>query len=73
MSFTEEALAAMAKEGANRKAGARGLRAIVEETMLDIMYEIPSIKNVRECVVGEEVVLKHEKPILLFEQSKKQA
>ncbi|MFO7750272.1 MAG: ATP-dependent Clp protease ATP-binding subunit ClpX [Desulfobacteraceae bacterium] len=71
--FTEEALAAMAKEGVNRKAGARGLRAIVEETMLEIMYELPSIKDVRECVVGEEVVSKQEKPILLFEQSQKQA
>ncbi|HKK90875.1 MAG TPA: ATP-dependent Clp protease ATP-binding subunit ClpX [Desulfobacteraceae bacterium] len=71
--FTEEALAAMAKEGVKRKAGARGLRAIVEETMLEIMYEIPSIRDVRECVVGEEVVLKQEKPILLFEQSQKQA
>ncbi|MEA1966791.1 MAG: ATP-dependent Clp protease ATP-binding subunit ClpX [Thermodesulfobacteriota bacterium] len=71
--FTDKALLAMAKEGVNRKAGARGLRAIMEETMLDIMYEIPSIANVRECVVGEEVVLKQEKPILLFEQSKKQA
>jgi len=71
--FTEEALAAMAKEGVNRQSGARGLRAIVEETMLDIMYEIPSIENIRECVIGEEVVLKKEKPILLFEPSKKQA
>ncbi|MEA2060536.1 MAG: ATP-dependent Clp protease ATP-binding subunit ClpX [Thermodesulfobacteriota bacterium] len=71
--FTEEALAAMAREGVNRQSGARGLRAIVEETMLEIMYEIPSIENIRECVIGEEVVLKKEKPILLFEQTKKQA
>ena len=71
--FTEEALAAMAKEGVKRQSGARGLRAIVEETMLEIMYEIPSIENIRECVIGEEVVLKNEKPILLFEQTKKQA
>ncbi len=73
LKFTDEALAAMAKEAVERQSGARGLRAILEETMLEIMYEIPSIKNVRECVVGEEVVLNHEKPILLFEQKKAQA
>ena len=45
----------------------------MEEIMLDIMYEIPSKENVQECVVGEEVVLKNEDPILLYEQPKKQA
>jgi ATP-dependent Clp protease ATP-binding subunit ClpX len=73
LQFTDEALAAMAKEAVARKSGARGLRAIMEETMLDIMYEIPSKKDVVECVVGEEVVLKNEDPILLYEQPKKQA
>ncbi len=73
LQFTDEALEAMAKEAVGRKSGARGLRAIMEETMLDIMYEIPSKENVSECVVGEEVVLKNEDPILLYEQPKKQA
>ncbi len=73
LQFTDEACEAMAKEAVARKSGARGLRAIMEETMLDIMYEIPSKENVRECVVGEEVVLKNEPPILLYEQPKKQA
>ena len=73
LQFTDEALKAMAKEAVQRKSGARGLRAIMEETMLDIMYEIPSKDNVQECVVGEEVVLKNEDPILLYEQTKKQA
>ena len=73
LQFTDEALEAMAKEAVQRKSGARGLRAIMEETMLDIMYEIPSKENVQECVVGEEVVSKHEDPILLYEQPKKQA
>ncbi len=73
LQFTDEACEAMAKEAVTRKSGARGLRAIMEETMLDIMYEIPSMENVRECVVGEEVVLKKEPPILLYEQPKKQA
>ncbi len=73
LKFTDEALAAIAKEAVKRKSGARGLRAIMEETMLDIMYEIPSIGDVSECIVEEDVVLKHEEPILLFKQAKKQA
>jgi ATP-dependent Clp protease ATP-binding subunit ClpX len=71
--FTDSALSAIAKEAKSRKSGARGLRAILEESMLEIMYDIPSIENLKECVVGEEVVLNHEKPILLYEQTKKQA
>ncbi|WP_321495341.1 ATP-dependent Clp protease ATP-binding subunit ClpX [uncultured Desulfobacter sp.] len=73
LQFTDEALEAMAKEAVARKSGARGLRAIMEETMMDIMYELPSKKDVVECVVGEEVVLNNEAPILLYEQPKKQA
>ena len=73
LQFTDEALDAMAKEAVARKSGARGLRAIMEETMMNIMYEIPSKKDVVECVVGEEVVLNNEDPILLYEQPKKQA
>ncbi len=73
LKFTDEALAAIAKEAVKRKSGARGLRAIMEETMLDIMYEIPSIDNISECIVEEDVVFKHEEPILLFKETKKQA
>jgi ATP-dependent Clp protease ATP-binding subunit ClpX len=71
--LTDSALAAIADEALKRKSGARGLRAILESCMLDIMYEIPSKENVKECVIGEEVVLKKEEPILLYEPSKKQA
>jgi ATP-dependent Clp protease ATP-binding subunit ClpX len=71
--FTDSALSAIATEALKRKSGARGLRAIIEASMLDIMYDIPSIENVKECVVGEDVVLHKEAPILLFEQTKKQA
>jgi ATP-dependent Clp protease ATP-binding subunit ClpX len=71
--LTDSALKAIAKEAVKRKSGARGLRAILETCMLDIMYEIPSIENVKECVIGEEVVLNEEAPILLYEQTKKQA
>ncbi|MDP2643960.1 MAG: ATP-dependent Clp protease ATP-binding subunit ClpX [Desulfobacterales bacterium] len=71
--LTDSAISAIAKEAVKRKSGARGLRAILECCMLDIMYEIPSIENVKECVIGEDVVLRHEDPILLYEQTKKQA
>lgn len=71
--FTDSALAAIARESLKRGAGARGLRAILENTMLNIMYDLPSIGGVKECVVGEEVVLNREDPILLYEQPKKQA
>ena len=68
LKFTEGALTAIAKEALKRKSGARGLRAIMEKAMLDIMYELPSHSNVCECVVSEEVILKSEQPILLYEQ-----
>ena len=71
--LTDSALSAIADEAIKRKSGARGLRAILESCMLDIMYEIPSIESVKECVIGEDVVLKGEEPILLYEQTKKQA
>ncbi|MFH2064388.1 MAG: ATP-dependent Clp protease ATP-binding subunit ClpX [Pseudomonadota bacterium] len=71
--LTDSALSAIAKEAMKRKSGARGLRSILESCMLNIMYEIPSVDNVKECVVGEEVVLHKEDPILLYEQTKKQA
>ncbi len=71
--FTDSALSAIAKAALKRKSGARGLRAIMESCMLDIMYEIPSISNVKECVIGEEVILNSEDPILLYEQTQKQA
>jgi ATP-dependent Clp protease ATP-binding subunit ClpX len=66
--FTEGAVMAIAKEAVKRKSGARGLRSILENIMLDVMYEIPSQTNVRECIISEEVVAHHENPILLYEK-----
>ncbi len=73
--FTDSALKAIAQSAFERKTGARALRAILEETMLDIMYEIPSIEGVTECVISEEVIVNEDDPILIFEseQNKKQA
>jgi len=65
--FTDGALRAIAKLSEDRKTGARGLRAIIEDTMLHIMYEIPSRKDISECVINEDVILNQEQPILLFE------
>ena len=67
LKFTDGALRAVSRLAVNRKAGARGLRAILENTMLDIMYDIPSRNDVKEVVINEDVVKKGEKPILLFE------
>lgn len=71
--FTNGALEAIAREAVRKKSGARGLRAILENIMLDIMYEIPSLENVKECVISEEVVVNREAPILLYAQSKQPA
>ncbi len=71
--FTEGALNAIAKEAIRRKCGARGLRAIMEEAMLEIMYDLPSLEGVKECVVTEEVILRHEKPIIIYESQAQEA
>jgi len=71
--LTDSALTAIAQEAMKRKSGARGLRAIMEKCMIDVMYEIPSMENVKECVIGEDTVINQEDPILLFEQPQKKA
>jgi ATP-dependent Clp protease ATP-binding subunit ClpX len=67
LKFTEEAYEAVARDAINRKSGARGLRAILESIMLDIMYDIPSMPDVRECVIGEEVITRGDLPLLIYE------
>lgn len=69
LKFTDGALRAIAKEAIKRGTGARGLRAIMENSMLDIMYEIPGQKNIKECIISEEVITKNEQPILLYEET----
>lgn len=66
--FTDGALTAIAKESLKRKTGARGLRAILEEIMLDVMYEIPSQVGIKECLITEDAILNREKPILIYEE-----
>jgi ATP-dependent Clp protease ATP-binding subunit ClpX len=66
--FTEDALRSVAEEASRRKSGARGLRAILEEVMLDVMYEIPSLTGVSECVVTRDVVVSRGRPQLVREK-----
>ncbi len=73
LTFTEGAVRGIAKEAMKKKTGARGLRSIMEKVMLDVMYELPSIANVKECVVSEEVIVNHEKPILIYEEEAESA
>jgi len=69
--FTEGALRAIAHEALKRKAGARGLRSVMEKAMLDVMYELPSEPDARECVISEQVILNNDYPVVLFENAKK--
>jgi ATP-dependent Clp protease ATP-binding subunit ClpX len=73
LKFTDTALSAIARKAIQRKTGARGLRAILEEIMLDVMYEIPSQKGIKECLITEDTVIKNEKPLLLYEKQAESA
>jgi ATP-dependent Clp protease ATP-binding subunit ClpX len=68
LKFSEGAMASIAREAIKRKSGARGLRAILENVMLDIMYELPSQTNVRECIINEDVILDKGGPIIVYEK-----
>ncbi len=68
LTFTEGALRGIAREAMKKKTGARGLRSIMERVMLDVMYEIPALTNVKECVLSEEVIVNHDRPILIYEE-----
>ena len=69
LSFTEDALKAIAESALNRKIGARGLRMIIEELMLDIMYTLPGQNKIRECVITREVVQAKDDPITVIEKA----
>jgi ATP-dependent Clp protease ATP-binding subunit ClpX len=71
--FTDGALVAIAKEALKRKTGARGLRSILESIMLDIMYELPSQTNIKECIINEDTIARKEKPIVLYEKKAESA
>ena len=70
LNFTDGAVKAIAEKAIERKTGARGLRAVMEETMLEIMFELPSQQEVEEVVINEEVVAKGEIPIMVYAKKK---
>jgi ATP-dependent Clp protease ATP-binding subunit ClpX len=71
--FTDGALGAMARQALNRKSGARGLRAILETIMLEMMYDIPSREDVEEVIVSEEVVEQSAEPLLVLKHEAESA
>ena len=71
LEFTDDALKAVATEALKRGTGARGLRSIIENSILDIIYDIPSQPGLSKCIVTDEVITSKKKPILSFENSKK--
>ncbi|GAB4286475.1 MAG: ATP-dependent Clp protease ATP-binding subunit ClpX [Roseovarius sp.] len=72
LSFTEDALKAIAKRAIKRKTGARGLRSILEDILLDTMFELPSLDNVEEVVVNEEAVTSDTAPLMIYADTKKE-
>jgi ATP-dependent Clp protease ATP-binding subunit ClpX len=68
LKFTKGALSAVAKRALERESGARGLRAILEEAMLDIMYEVPSKSGIKEVVINEDVIMKGEPPLIVYQK-----
>jgi len=65
LSFTKEALVAIAHRAQARKTGARGLRSILEEVMLDVMYDLPSLTNIKKCIINKEVIDLAQTPVLI--------
>ena len=73
LKFAQGALHAVARQALKRNAGARGLRAIMEKSMLDIMYEVPSQTDIREVAVSEEVIASGEKPLIVYAKEEEKA
>jgi ATP-dependent Clp protease ATP-binding subunit ClpX len=67
LKYTDDAVVAIAQAALKRGTGARGLRAILEEVMLDVMYELPGIRGLKKCIITREVILNRERPILISE------
>jgi ATP-dependent Clp protease ATP-binding subunit ClpX len=73
LKFTEKALLQIVRMSMKRKTGARGLRSILEKVMLNIMYKVPSMENVEECLITEDVIHGNAEPVIKFGKSKKSA
>ena len=73
LDFRSEALDSVVDKALERKTGARALRAIMEQVMLDIMYKVPSMKDLEKVSINEESVIKKAEPLYIFKTSKKTA
>ncbi|MCA0907447.1 ATP-dependent Clp protease ATP-binding subunit ClpX [Ruegeria marisrubri] len=73
LAFTDDALKAIAKKAIERKTGARGLRSILEDILLDTMFELPGMKNVSEVVVNEEAVISDSQPLFIYADAAKES
>ena len=71
LTITEEALRAIAKKAIERKTGARGLRAIMEDNLLELMYDIPDKKNIAEIIINEDVINDHKEPQYVYKKEQK--
>lgn len=71
--FTEEALRAVARKALARKTGARGLRSILEKSMMEIMYELPSDENAEKCIIEESTITAGTRPKVLYRKQKKES
>jgi len=71
LEFEDEALRLIARQALERKTGARGLRAIMEELMLDVMFEIPSREDIEKCIITKDVVLKKSEPIIIISEGQR--
>jgi ATP-dependent Clp protease ATP-binding subunit ClpX len=72
LEFEQKALEAVAKEAMKRDTGARGLKAILEDIMLEVMYDIPSNDNISDCLISEDVITKKSKPVLSYGKKKEE-
>lgn len=70
LKFTDGAIRAIAEKAIAQKTGARGLRSVLEEHMLDIMFDLPSREDIEEVVVNEEVVKNSEEPLIVYHKQK---
>jgi len=73
LEFEPEAIEAIAKEALKRGTGARGLRGIIEQSMLEMMYELPNKSNIKKCIITKNVITKAERPVLVFSDDKENA
>jgi ATP-dependent Clp protease ATP-binding subunit ClpX len=73
LTFTDDALHAVARKAIGRKTGARGLRSILEQSLIDTMFELPNISNVERVVVDESTIEESKPPLLVYREAAKKA